>query len=333
MAFYCSTMLSMARELALEDPAYEDLASKFFEHFVAITDPMNTLGGTGLWDEEDGFYYDQLHVDGRMIPLRVRSMVGLLPPVAAEVIEDETIERLPGFRKRLRWFLENRKDLGCRFESATGSHSHHLLTIPSKDRLVRVLRRLLDEGEFLSPHGIRSLSLAHRDRPYIFRVGGEEHRVAYVPGESDSGLFGGNSNWRGPVWMPVDYLLVEALERYHHFYGEALLVEWPTGSGRMATLGEVALDLQARGRPPGGGTEACHLKTRTRPERGRVAPGSSIRPLLRHSSVVNRVRDAPTCAMLALHSRPDTPGPSFYACNAVRRVRGLRRAKRALFNW
>jgi hypothetical protein len=262
MAFYCSTMLSMALDLALEDPAYEDLASKFFEHFIAITDAMNTQGGSGLWDEEDGFYYDQLHVDGRMIPLRVRSMVGLLPLVAAEVIEDETVERLPGFRKRLRWFLENRKDLGCRFESAAGIHSHHLLTIPSKGRLVRVLGRLLDEGEFLSPHGIRSLSLAHRDRPYTIRVGGEEHRVAYVPGESDSGLFGGNSNWRGPVWMPVNFLLVEALERYHHFHGDALRVECPTGSGRMATLGEVALDLQGRLAslflPDAGGRRPCH---------------------------------------------------------------------------
>jgi hypothetical protein len=246
MAFYCSTMLSIALELAREDPAYEDLASKFFEHYIAITDAMNTLGGTGLWDEEDGFYYDQLHVDRQMIPLRVRSMVGALPLIAADILEEETIGRLPGFRKRLRWFLANREDLGCCFETGKGGHGHHLLTIASRQRLEKVLRRLLDENEFLSPHGIRALSLVHRDHPYSFRVGGEEHRVEYVPGESNTGLFGGNSNWRGPIWMPVNYLLVEALERYHLFYGDALRVECPTGSGRFMSLKEVAGELSAR---------------------------------------------------------------------------------------
>jgi hypothetical protein len=262
MAFYCSTMLSMALELARGDPSYEDLASKFLEHYIAITDAMNTLGGTGLWDEEDGFYYDQLHVDGRLVPLRVRSMVGLLPLIAAEIIDDETITRLPGFAKRLRWFLANRRNLGCCLETGTGARGERLLTIPSTERLVRVLRRLLDESEFLSPHGIRALSRVHRDHPYSFRVGGEEHRVEYVPGESDTGLFGGNSNWRGPVWMPVNYLLVEALERYHHFHGEALRVECPTGSGRMVTLGEVAIDLSRRLArlflPDGEGRRPCH---------------------------------------------------------------------------
>jgi len=230
----------------LADLVREAPEGHVLEHYIAITDAMNTLGGTGLWDEEDGFYYDQLHVDGQMIPLRVRSMVGLLPLIAADILEEETIERLPGFRKRLRWFLANREDLGCCFEAGKGGHAHHLLTIAPRQRLEKVLRRLLDENEFLSPHGIRALSLVHRDHPYSFRAGGEEHRVEYVPGESNTGLFGGNSNWRGPIWMPVNYLLVEALERYHHFYGDDLRVECPTGSGRFMNLKEVAGELSAR---------------------------------------------------------------------------------------
>ncbi len=247
MAFYCATMLSMALELAKDDPAYEDLASKFFEHFVAITDAMNCLGGTGLWNEEDGFYYDQLQVQGQAIPLRVRSMVGLIPLFAAEVLEDDAIDRLPGFKKRLRWFLDNRKDLSRHIAyMQDGGHGHRLLAIPSKERLVRVLRYLLDEAEFLSPYGVRSLSRVHEKSPYVFRADGQEYRVDYVPGESDSGLFGGNSNWRGPIWFPVNFLLVEALERYAHFYGDALQVECPTGSGRLLGLGEVADELNAR---------------------------------------------------------------------------------------
>ncbi|HEY3174829.1 MAG TPA: glucosidase [Candidatus Polarisedimenticolia bacterium] len=249
MAFYCATMLSMALELAKEDPACEDLASKFFEHFIAISDAMNTLGGSGLWDDEDGFYYDQLHLDGRAAPLRVRSMVGLVPLFAVEILEEEVIERLPGFSKRMRWFLENRQDLArhisCMMKDG-GHREHRLLAIPSRERLERVLRYLLDENEFLSPHGIRSLSRVHKDHPYILRAMGQEYRVAYVPGESDSGLFGGNSNWRGPIWFPVNYLLIEALERYHHFYGDTLRVECPTGSGRMMSLQEVAREIASR---------------------------------------------------------------------------------------
>ncbi len=250
MAFYCATLLSMALELAGEDPAYEDVASKFFEHFVAIADAMNTLGGTGLWDEEDGFYYDQLKLDGRMIPLKIRSMVGLIPLYAVEVLEEEVIGRLPGFKKRMQWFLDNRKDLArhiaCMEPKCEEEHGHRLLAIPSRDRLVRVLRYLLDENEFLSPFGIRSLSRIHRERPYIFRLNGEDHRVDYAPGESATGLFGGNSNWRGPVWFPVNYLLIEALERYHHFYGESLRVECPSGSGRMLNLKQVAGEIASR---------------------------------------------------------------------------------------
>jgi hypothetical protein len=250
MAFYCATMLSMALELARDDPAYEDVASKFFEHFVAIADAINRLGGTGLWDDRDGFYYDQLRADGLTIPVRVRSAVGLLPLIACENLEEEVIDRLPGFRKRMQWFLDNRPDLA---ESITAmhlkggdGHGHRLLSIPTRERLLRVLRYALDEREFLSPHGIRSLSAAHRDHPYAFDVVGAHYEVRYVPGESTTPLFGGNSNWRGPVWFPLNYLLVEALERYDHFYGDTLRVEYPTGSGRQMTLGEVAQDLATR---------------------------------------------------------------------------------------
>ncbi len=250
MAFFCATMLSMAFELARVDPAYEDVASKFFEHFVAIVDAMNNLGGTGLWDEQDGFYYDHLQVDGTTTPLRVRSIVGLIPLFAVEVLESEDIARLPGFRKRMEWFLEHRQDLGqhIAYMEAKGenAHSHRLLAIPSRERLVRVLRYLLDENEFLSPYGIRSLSRIYKDRPYVCKLAGVEYCVDYVPGESNSGLFGGNSNWRGPIWFPVNYLLIEALERYHHFYGDALRVECPTGSGRMMNLQEVAGELNRR---------------------------------------------------------------------------------------
>ena len=249
MAFYSATMLSMALELARDNPAYEGMASKFFEHFVAISEAMNTLGGNGLWDENDGFYYDQLHVDGSPRPMRVRSMVGLLPLIAVEVLEEGAIERLPGFYKRLRWFLENRQDLARHIScmTADGSdHEHRLLAIPSRQRLERVLGYMLDENEFLSPYGIRSVSRVHKDNPYTCLEGGEEYRVAYVPGASDSGLFGGNSNWRGPIWFPVNYLLVEALERYHHFYGDTLRVECPTGSGRLMNLEQVAHELRRR---------------------------------------------------------------------------------------
>ncbi|MCS6302885.1 MAG: glucosidase [Nitrospira sp.] len=255
MAFFCATMLGMALELAKEDPVYEDMASKFFEHFVAIVDAMNTLGGTGLWDETDGFYYDQLHVDGRTIPLKIRSLVGIIPLFAAEVLDEERIAQLPGFTKRMRWFLENRADLSrhityyaeCPVTAVrTGAHPPRLLAIPSRDRLKRVLKYLLDEDEFLSPYGIRSVSRIHRDHPYIFRVEGEAHCVEYAPGESTSGLFGGNSNWRGPIWFPVNYLLIEALERYHYFYGETLQVECPARSGRLLTLKQVADELADR---------------------------------------------------------------------------------------
>lgn len=250
MAFYCSTMLAMALELARFDPVYEDIASKFFEHFVSIVDAMNMLGGKGLWDEEDGFYYDQLLVNGETIPLRVRSMVGVIPLFAVEILSEETIERLPGFARRMRWFLEKRADLTTHIAYMETGDVHmpgfRLLAIPSRDRLVRVLRYLLDEEEFLSPYGIRALSRFHRDHPYVFQAGGRELSVSYMPGESTIGLFGGNSNWRGPIWFPVNYLLVKSLQRYGRFYGDSLRVECPIGSGQMLTLTEVAHELASR---------------------------------------------------------------------------------------
>jgi len=250
MACYCLTMLAMALELAQVDPVYEDVASKFFEHFIAIADAINTVGGTGLWDEADGFYYDQLRIGETTTPMKIRSIVGLIPLLAVTVLEQDVIDKLPGFKRRLDWFLANRKDLYQHISmmqtGGAGSHQHRLLAIPTKERLERVLRRLLDEAAFLSPYGIRSLSVEHRDHPYVLHVDGEERRVDYEPGESQTGLFGGNSNWRGPVWFPVNYLLMESLERYHHFYGDDFKVECPVGTGTFLTLREVAREINRR---------------------------------------------------------------------------------------
>ena len=249
MAFYCATMLSIALELARADAAYEDVASKFFEHFVAIADAMNSLGGSGLWDETDGFYYDQLRADGSTIPLKVRSLVGVIPLLAVEVLEQPLIAHLSGFQRRMRWFLENRKDLAQQIsymQPQDGPDSRLLLAIPSRARLERVLRYLLDENEFLSPYGVRSVSRCHRDHPFILHSDGQTRQVDYEPGESTTPLFGGNSNWRGPIWFPINYLLIEALERYHHFYGDRLQVECPTGSGRKMNLAQVARELHRR---------------------------------------------------------------------------------------
>ena len=249
MGFYCLTMLSIALELAETNPVYEDMASKFFEHFIGITDAMNTLGGTGLWDEEDGFYYDQLKTPGgRQIALKTRSLVGLLPLIAVEVLETAQIEKMPGFKKRMEWFLKYRGDLRptITYCEPCSHFCHRMLAAPTHDRLVRALRYMLDENEFLSAYGLRSVSRVHRDKPYVFVAGHEEHRVDYVPGEGNSYLFGGNSNWRGPIWFPINYLIIEALERYHHFYGDKLKVECPVGSGKMLTLQEVAAELSRR---------------------------------------------------------------------------------------
>ncbi|MBD3177087.1 MAG: glucosidase [Armatimonadia bacterium] len=258
MAFYCTTMLAMAMELAQTDPEYEDMASKFFEHFVAIADAMNSLGGTGLWHEEDGFYYDHIQLEnGQDVPVRVRSTVGLMPLVASLAMPIEHIDRLPGFRKRMDWFLKYRRDLRQQISYLTESHErpgedvgdpvpYRMLAIPSRERLERIVRYLLDENEFLSPYGIRSLSKVHENEPYQLYTPSGEFQVEYEPGESHTRMFGGNSNWRGPVWFPINYLIIEALRRYDLFYGETLKVECPTGSGNRLTFGEVADEIQRR---------------------------------------------------------------------------------------
>lgn len=252
MAFYCSSMLSIAFELADDNPAYEDMASKFFEHYVSIAEAMNSLDGTGLWDEEDGFYYDHLHLDGRSIPLKIRSIVGLIPLFTVDVLFDQTIDKLPGFRKRMNWFLQSRPDLTEfmtymeRDSETSGGGGHRLLAIPTRERLLRLLRYLLDEDEFLSTYGIRSLSKYHEEHPFEYELNGERLCVKYLQAESDSGLFGGNSNWRGPIWFPLNYLLVEALERYYMFYGKSLRVECPTRSGNYMNLQEVADEIRKR---------------------------------------------------------------------------------------
>jgi len=266
MAFYCGTMLSIAMELAQQDPAYEDVASKFFEHYVSIVDAMNHAGGSGLWDEEDGFYYDQLWDHGRSTRIKVRSMVGLVPLVSVEVFEQEAFSRLGGFRKRALWFLDNRRDLARHIsylnEDGPGGHDHRLLAVPSRERLRRMLRYVFDEKEFLSPYGVRSVSKFHESSPFCFRADGREHCVGYSPGESTTELFGGNSNWRGPIWMPLNFLIIEALERYHHFYGESFRVECPVGSGAALTLHQCADELRRRVcslfLPDAAGARPCH---------------------------------------------------------------------------
>jgi hypothetical protein len=264
MAFYCSTMMSMALELALHDRAYEDVASKFLEHFMAIADAMNRIGGHGLWDEDDAFYYDQLHLGDDCIPLKIRSMVGLIPLFACALVHEDVMACLPDFTKRKRWIIDHRRELARHItymQEDPDTHEQVMLAIPSRERLVRVLGYMLDEEEFLSPYGVRALSRYHLDHPYSVQLDGNEHVVRYNPGDSDSHMFGGNSNWRGPVWFPVNWLLIESLERYHDFYGDTLKVECPTGSGNMMNLGEVATEIASRLCKlftPKGGERACH---------------------------------------------------------------------------
>jgi mannosylglycerate hydrolase MGH1-like protein/glycosyl hydrolase family 63 len=268
MAFYCVTMLAMSLELALYNSAYEDIASKFLEHFVAIADAMNNFRGTGLWDEADGFYYDGVDVRGEPQRIRARSMVGIVPLFAVEVLDEKVIERLSGFKQRMKWFLKNRPDLGHQIAYATpgedGGRGRMLLAIPSRKRLERVLQYLFDEQELLSPYGIRSLSAIHREHPFIVHTTNSELRADYTPGESTTSIFGGNSNWRGPVWFPVNYLLVEALQRYHHFYGDSFTVEVPVGSGIKMNLAQAASELSRRlihlFLPDRGGYRPCHGK-------------------------------------------------------------------------
>ncbi len=249
MGMYCLNMLAIGLELAKQDPAYEDVASKFFEHFVYIAHAVDNPGtGVNLWDEADGFYYDVLHADGAALPVKVRSIVGLIPLFAVETLEPEVVDKLPGFKRRMQWFIDNHPEFREHVEMATrpGGGVRRLLAIVGRAQLPRVLRLMLDETEFLSPHGVRGVSRYHKDHPYSLPLGGIEHRVDYEPAESSSGLFGGNSNWRGPVWFPVNYLLIESLQKFHYFYGNTFKIAFPTGSAATLNLWQVAAELSRR---------------------------------------------------------------------------------------
>ena len=264
MAFYCLTMFAMAIELAQGDDAYEDIASKFFEHFVGICDAMNKIGGLGLWDEKDGFYHDVMLLDGKPTPLRVRSMVGLVPLIACEVISEEAFAGLPRMRRRIEWFLQNRHDLadGISYFDRDAKTGRGLLAIPSRARLERVLQRVFDETEFLSPHGLRSLSKAHEAQPFSMQIAGEEFGAEYEPGETKHRIFGGNSNWRGPVWFPLNYLITEALRRYHYFFGASLTVQVGSDPSQRMDLRQASFELERRlaslFMTNAGGARPCH---------------------------------------------------------------------------
>ena len=252
MAMYSLNMLTIALELALENPVYEDMATKFFEHFLYIADAMVHIGGdkTQLWDDEDGFFYDVLHLPhGERIRLKVRSMVGLIPLFAVMTLEPEVLNKLPGFKQRLEWFIEHRtkltRNVACMDKEGVGARRMLAIADP-EDKLRRILEKLLSAEEFFSDYGIRALSRFHKDNPYTFSVDGNDNTVSYEPAESSSGLFGGNSNWRGPVWMPVNYLLIESLQKFHHYLGDDFKVECPTGSGNMMNLWEVSQEISSR---------------------------------------------------------------------------------------
>jgi hypothetical protein len=251
MAFYSQCMLQIALELALHDPVYEDLAAKFYEHFLWIGGAMDRVGvqRDELWDEQDGFFYDLLRLpNGEAKRLKVRSMVGLLSLCASTVFSTDMVARLPKFLARARAFTQRHPELVANVNTPTrpGHGDRRLLSLLTDEKLVRVLRYVLDEQEFLSPFGIRSLSRFHREHPYVLSVDGAEHRVDYAPAESTSGLFGGNSNWRGPIWFPVNLLLIRALLNLYAFYGPGFTVECPTGSGVQMNLFEVAREIARR---------------------------------------------------------------------------------------
>jgi hypothetical protein len=250
MGMYCLNMLAIALELARHKPAYEDVATKFFEHFIYIADALNrTCGHAGLWDDADGFYYDMIHTSrGHYIPLRIRSLVGLIPLFGVETLEPQILERLPNFRRRMAWFIKYRPQLMANIASleARGVNGRLLLSLVDETRLRRVLARVLDPAQFLSDFGLRSLSKEHAQRPFTFTLNGQAHSVSYQPAESDTHLFGGNSNWRGPIWFPVNFLMIESLQKYHHYYGDRLQMELPTGSGQMHSLWQAAHDLSRR---------------------------------------------------------------------------------------
>jgi hypothetical protein len=250
MAMFTLNMLAIAIELAAGDPSYEDIATKFLEHFLYIAHAMTDRGDQSLclWNEEDGFFYDALDADGERRLLRIRSMVGLIPLFAVETLEPDVLAGLDGFRRRMEWFFQNRPDLTANVASmrASGAGQRRLLSLVDADRLRRILTVMLDESEFLSRYGVRSLSRIHRDRPFVLRLDGHDHVVDYEPAESTNALFGGNSNWRGPVWFPVNYLLIEAIQKFDYYHGADFTIECPTGSGRMMTLSEVATELSQR---------------------------------------------------------------------------------------
>ncbi len=251
MAMYALNLLRIALELAQHNPVYEDVATKFFEHFLHIAEAMNNFGeaGIGLWDEEDKFFYDVLHLpDGQMVPLKVRSMVGLIPLFAVETLEPELLEKVPHFKRRLEWFLQYRPDLASLVSHWTdaGKGQRRLLSLLRGHRMKRLLTRMLDETEFLSDYGIRAISKFHDQHPYVFNVNGMDLSVRYLPAESDSGLFGGNSNWRGPIWFPLNYLLIESLQKFHHYYGDDFRIECPTGSGKFVSIDEAAHEIAVR---------------------------------------------------------------------------------------
>lgn len=251
MAMYSLNLMRIALELAQHNHVYEDIASKFFEHFLHIAEAMTNMGGKGqgLWDEEDEFYYDWLNLPGdEAIPLKIRSMVGLIPLFAVETLEPELLQHVPQFARRLDWFLNYRPDLARLVSrwSEPGRGERRLLSLLRGHRMKRLLRRMLDENEFLSPYGVRAVSKHHEQNPYVFHHNGISFGMKYLPGESDSGVFGGNSNWRGPIWFPVNYLLIESLQKFHHYYGNDFKVECPTGSGVMVTIEEVAEELSRR---------------------------------------------------------------------------------------
>jgi hypothetical protein len=250
MGMYCLNMLSIALELSYQDPAYEDVASKFFEHFVYICNAMNNIAGEGIemWNKKDGFYYDVLYLpQGGHFPIKIRSMVGLIPLFAVHTLDSQDIDHLPGFKRRMQWFIENRPDLGDYIETQTSENGfRRFLSLVNRHRLKQVLKYMLDENEFLSPFGIRALSRIHKDHPYTLHVNGNEYRVDYEPAESTTGLFGGNSNWRGPIWFPLNYLIIESLQKFYFYLGSNYKVEFPTGSGKYHNLWEIAGDLSRR---------------------------------------------------------------------------------------
>jgi hypothetical protein len=255
MGMYCLNMMIIALELAKENPAYEDVASKFLEHFVYISRAMNNIGGEGLelWDRHDGFYYDVLHSpNGARMPMRVRSMVGLIPLFAVETLDSEIVDALPGFKRRMQWFIDNLPEFGEYIETiTTPTGVQRFLSLVNRKRLRQLLAVMLDEKEFLSPYGIRSLSKIHQENPYRINVDGTEHRVDYEPAESQTGLFGGNSNWRGPIWFPVNFLIIESLQKFDHFFRndcdhDNFQIECPTGSGKEMDLWNVSQELARR---------------------------------------------------------------------------------------